>query len=112
MSLSRCIFAVLMACALNPVALPQSGTTGNRATGREYGVNLTFAVYQYDAQRSPAMEDVARLAGTYSTPQEEIDYIKDKYKLQEVAVRHVRSVGLRSNEPFNDAVLLGPEYMT
>lgn len=102
----------MIAGALCPVAFTQSGATSNRATGREYGVNLTFAVYQYDAQRSPAMQEVARLSGTYSTPQEEIDYLKDKYKLQEIAVRHLRSVGLRSNEPFNDAVLLGPEYMT
>ena len=112
MHLSRCIFAFILACALCPIATSQSGATSNRATGREYGVNLTFAVYQYDAQRSPAIEDIAHLAGTYSTPQEEIDYLKEKYKLQEVAVRHVRAVGLRSNEPFNDAVLLGPEYMT
>jgi TonB family protein len=103
----------MIICALCPARLAQSGATGtSRPTGREYGVNLTFGVYQYEAQRSPEMQEVARLSGTYSTPQEEIDYLKEKYKLQEVAVRHIRSVGLRSNESFNDAVLLGPEYMT
>jgi TonB family protein len=74
-------------------------------------VNLTYAVYQYDAVRSPALEAVTRLAGTYSTADEEMAHIKDKYKLEELAVRHVRSVGLRSEEGFEDAVLLGPEYM-
>jgi hypothetical protein len=57
------------------------------------------------------MLDVTRLSGTYSTAQEEIAYLKDKNKLEEIAVRHIRSVGLRNGEMFNDAVLLGPEYM-
>ena len=92
-------------------ATPQSGAGGVRAGSREYAVNLTFAVYQYDAERSPAMEEVTRLSGTYSTAQEAIAYLKDKNKLQEIAVRHIRSVGLRTGETFNDAVLLGPEYM-
>jgi hypothetical protein len=89
----------------------QSGAGGGRPSGREYAVNLTYAVYQYDAQRSPSMLDVTRLSGTYSTAQEEIAYLKDKNKLEEIAVRHIRSVGLRNGETFNDAVLLGPEYM-
>jgi len=93
------------------IATAQSGAGGTRTGGREYGVNLTFAVYQYDAQRSPQMQEMNRLSGTYSSAQEEMAFIKDKYKLQEIAVRHIRSVGLRSGETFNDAVLLGPEYM-
>ncbi|HSB10839.1 MAG TPA: energy transducer TonB [Blastocatellia bacterium] len=93
------------------VAAGQSGTGGARSSGKEYAVNLTYAVYQYDAQRSPTLPELTRLSGTYSTAQEEIAYLKDKNKLEEIAVRHVRSVGLRNNETFNDAVLLGPEYM-
>jgi TonB family protein len=92
-------------------AAGQSGSGGARPGGREYAANLTFAVYQYDAVRSPAMEEVTWLSGTYSTADEEIAYVKDKHKLEEITVRHVRSVGLRSGETFNDAVLLGPEYM-
>ncbi len=101
----------LLSPSLGITASAQSGAGGVRAGGREYAVNLTFAVYQYDAERSPAMEEVTRLSGTYSTAQEEIAYLKNKNKLQEIAVRHIRSVGLRSGETFNDAVLLGPEYM-
>jgi TonB family protein len=101
----------LLSPSLGITASAQSGAGGVRAGGREYAVNLTFAVYQYDAGRSPAMEEVTRLSGTYSTAQEEIAYLKDKNKLEEIAVRHIRSVGLRSGETFNDAVLLGPEYM-
>ena len=105
----RLIFFVLIGPVLTATA--QSGAGGSRAAGHEYAVNLTFAVYQYDAQRSPAMQELTRLSGTYSTAQEEIAYLKDQNKLEELAVRHIRSVGLRSGETFNDAVLLGPEYM-
>jgi TonB family protein len=103
------VFALLP--GLSETTIAQSGAGGTRTAGREYAVNLTYAVYQYDATRSPSMEEVTRLTGTYSTAQEEIAYLKDKYKLQEIAVRHIRSVGLRNGEMFNDAVLLGPEYM-
>lgn len=102
---------ILLAPSFGVTAIAQSASGGVRTGGREYAVNLTFAVYQYDAGRSPSMEEVTRLAGTYSTAEEEIAYLKDKNKLQEIAVRHVRSVGLRTGETFNDAVLLGPEYM-
>lgn len=103
------IFLFSLSCVTS--APGQSGAASNRSTGREYGVNLTFGVYQFDAQHSLAMEEVTRLSATFSSAQEEIAYLKDKNKLQEVAVRHVRSVGLRTGETFNDAVLLGPEYM-
>jgi TonB family protein len=116
MEVRRFIFALITILALTVAAPAQSGgasgSTTSRLNGREYGVNLTFAVYQYDPQRSPAIEEVTRLNGTYSTAEEEMAYIKEKQKLDELAVRHVRSVGLRGGETFNDAVLLGPEYMT
>ncbi|HVG22134.1 MAG TPA: energy transducer TonB [Blastocatellia bacterium] len=111
MSVSRFLFSIAVVFCSSPLAVAQSGATSSRNTGREYGVNLTFAVYQYDAKRSPALEEVTRLSGTFSTPAEEIAYLKDKHKLEEVVARHVRSVGLRNNESFSDAVLLGPEYM-
>lgn len=110
--LSLCISTGLFfLMPITAVTLAQSGAGGARPGGREYAANLTFAVYQYDALRSPALEDVTRLSGTYSTADEEMAYVRDKHKLQELAVRHVRAVGLRSGETFNDAVLLGPEYM-
>jgi len=111
MSVSRFLVAIVLACSPLSTAFAQSGSANTRANGREYGVNLTFAAYQYDAQRSPALQELTRLAGTYSTASDEIAYLKDKHKLEEIAVRHVRTVGLRTEEMFNDAVLLGPEYM-
>ena len=104
-------FSFLIFQLIDSTAIAQSGAGVARSSGREYGVNLMYAVYQYDAGRSPEMQEVTRLAGTYSSAQEEIAYLKDKNKLQDIAVRHIRSVGLRSGETFNDAVLLGPEYM-
>ena len=103
--------ALVVLLVFSSLVFAQSGSGGVRSSGRDYAVNLTFAAYQYDAARSPAMQEVTRLASTASTAKEEIAYVKDKHKLEELAVRHVRSVGLRSGESFNDAVLLGPEYM-
>ncbi len=105
------VFA-LITVATVATAFSQSGATNARAGRGRYAVNLTYAVYQYDAVRSPEMKDITRLSGTYSSADEEIAYLKEKYKLEEVEVRHVRSVGLENEESFNDAVLLGPEYMT
>src|SRR5262249_39796005 len=111
MSQLRVLCAVLLVPVLLSPARSQSGAGGSRAAGREYGVNLTLGVYQYDEAKAQPIEQITRLSGTYSSAGDEISYVKDKYKLEEMAVRHIRSVGLRSNETFNDAVLLGPEYM-
>ena len=116
MDVRRFVYSLFAILWLSIVAAAQSGgaqtQTARGVAGREYGVNLTFAVYQYDPQRSPAIEETMRLNSTFSSADEEKVYIKDKYKLDELAVRHVRSVGLRADDTFNDAVLLGPEYMT
>ncbi|HXG92060.1 MAG TPA: energy transducer TonB [Blastocatellia bacterium] len=111
MKVPKVLLTLILVSLLSTTVIAQSGSVSARAAGREYGVNLTFAVYQYDALRSPAMQNVTRLASTFSTPEDEIAYLKDKHKLEELAVRHIRSVGLRNGEVFNDAVLLGPEYM-
>jgi len=89
----------------------QSGTARSRVTSQPYGVNLTFAIYQYDAARSPAMEAVTPMPQTFSSAKEEITYLRETQKLEGVEMRHVRSVGLSPGETFTDAMLLGPEYM-
>src|SRR5215211_7689239 len=112
MSVSRFLSSIITVSASFVLAMAQSGGAPNSRTAwREYGVNLTFAVYQYDEKRSSPLEEVTRLSGTFSTAAEESAHLKEKHKLEEVVARHVRSVGLRSNETFGDAVLLGPEYM-
>jgi TonB family protein len=102
--------AVLLAASV--AALAQSGAAGgSRAGSREYGVNLTIATYQYDESKSASVEQVTRLSGTFSSAGDEIAHMKDKYRIDEVANRHIRSVGLRTDETFNDAVLMGADYM-
>ena len=91
----------------------QSGMHRPRVTSsNDFGVNLTFSIFQFDAATSPAAEDnTLRLPQSFATPEEESAYLKTNQKLEGVALRHSRTIGLSSGEPFNDAVLLGPEYM-
>jgi TonB family protein len=89
----------------------QSGTARSRSATQSFGVNLIFAIYQYDATRSPAVEPVATMTQTFSSAKDEIVYLRDKQKLEGVEMRHLRSVGLGAGETFTDAMLLGPEYM-
>ena len=105
------ILTITLAFTLAAPAKPQSGTSRPRAGPRGYGVNLTYAIYQYDAVRSPEMGDVTLLSQTFSAAKDEIAHLKEKYKLDGVEVRHIREVGLESEGSFNDAVLLGPDYM-
>jgi TonB family protein len=80
-------------------------------SGREYGVNLTYAVYQYDPARSPSVEEVVRLSSTFSSPKEEMAHLRENNKLEGMEVRHVRSVGLRDGQAFDDAVRIGAQYL-
>jgi TonB family protein len=89
----------------------QSGVHRPRVNSHDYGVNLTFSIFQFDEAHSPALEATTRLPESFTTPEEENAFLKVKEKLGEVALRHSRAVGLTSGQPFSDAVLLGPEYM-
>jgi TonB family protein len=106
----RIAFACLTMLSLLSAAPSQSGVGRPRERG-DYGVNLTFAIYQYDPSRSPEMARVTRLAQTFSSAEEEAAHLRDKHKLEDVVLRHIRSVGLLSGETFADAILLGPDYM-
>lgn len=105
-ALSACLLA-----ALGSVGLAQSGAAGGRPSGRAFGVNLTYAVYQYDPARSPSLEEVVRLSSTFSSAKEEMAHLRENNKLEGVEVRHVRSVGLRGDERFDDAVRVGDKYL-
>lgn len=77
---------------------------GAQATRRtEYGVNLTYAIYQYDDARSKEIRDVTVLKQTVSSAEEEISFITRTYGVEGMKVRHVRAVGLREGESFSDA---------
>jgi len=89
----------------------QSGMHRVGSYSKELGVNLTFSIFQFDAANSPALDNPQRLPQSFATAEEETAYLKAKQKLEGVALRHTRHVGLSGGEAFNDAVLLGPEYM-
>ena len=91
--------------------LAQSGTAGSRPSGRDYGVNLTYAVYLYNPATSASVADVVRLTSTFSSAKEEMAHLREKNYLHDIEVRHIRSVGLRGGETFDDAVRLGDQYL-
>lgn len=105
------VLSIVMVLFLGVVAAAQSGASRPRGVTHTYGVNLTFAIYQYDAVRSPELGETTLLAQTFSNAKDEITHLKEHYKLEGVEVRHIREVGLETGESFNDAVLLGPDYM-
>jgi TonB family protein len=86
--------------------LASAGAAAQASRRAEYGVNLTFAVYQYDDARSKEIRDVTVLKQTVSTAEEEIGFITRTYGVEDMKARHVRSVGLREGEPFSDAQTL------
>jgi TonB family protein len=92
--------AVLALASLVGVA---AGVAAQATRRNEYGVNLTFAIYQYDDARSKEIRDVNVLKQTVSTAEEEIGFITRNYGVEDMKARHVRSVGLREGESFSDA---------
>jgi TonB family protein len=70
----------------------------------DYGVGVTVAIYQFDDTRSKKFTQVNVLKQTVSTPQEEIDYITRNFGVEELKVRHIRTIGLVEGETFPDTV--------
>jgi TonB family protein len=69
----------------------------------DYGVGVTVAIYQFDDTRSKKFTLVNTLKQTVSTPEEEIDYITRNYGVEELKVRHIRTIGLVEGQPFTDS---------
>ncbi|HKV37951.1 MAG TPA: energy transducer TonB [Blastocatellia bacterium] len=111
MKTSRCFVSLIACTMIAATASPQSGVHRARTGPYDYGVDLTFAVLQYDASHSPEVKDVTKLGESFSSPKEEAAFLKVKMKIEDVSLRHDRSVGLVPGQSFDDAVLLGPEYM-
>jgi TonB family protein len=72
----------------------------------DYGVGLTLAFYQFDESRSKQMGEVTVLKQTAATPDEEIDYVTRTFGLEEMKLRHIRSIGLREGESFSDVQIV------
>jgi len=69
----------------------------------DYGAGLTLAFYQFDEARSKQIAEVTVLKQTAATPDEEIDYMTRTFGIDDMKLRHLRSVGLREGEAFTDA---------
>jgi len=68
----------------------------------DYGAGLTIAFYQFDESRSKQFGEVTALKQTAATADEEIDYMTRTFGLEEMKLRHLRSIGLREGESFSD----------
>jgi TonB family protein len=68
----------------------------------DYGVGVTIALYQFDDARSKPFSLVNTLKITANTPEEEVDYITKTFGVEDLKVRHIRSVGLKEGESFTD----------
>lgn len=69
----------------------------------DYGIGVTIALYQYDDAKSKEFPLVNQLKQTSSTAEEEMDYLTRNFGIEEIKLRHVRTVGLREGEAFNDS---------
>jgi len=68
----------------------------------DYGVGVTIAIYQFDETRSKPFPLVSTLKVTATTPAEEIEILSRQLGIEDLRIRHVKSVGLREGETFTD----------
>jgi TonB family protein len=69
----------------------------------DYGAGVTVAIYQFDDVRSKPFPRVNTLKVTANTPEEEVEYINKHFGVEDLKVRHIRSIGLREGEAFTDS---------
>src|ERR1700693_1595974 len=91
---ARVVQILVFVLCVPALEFAQSGVRRPRINPDDYGVNLTFSIFQFDEANSPALEATTRLPESFSTPEEENAFPKVKEKLGEVALRHSRVVGL------------------
>lgn len=96
-AVARIMGAIALLCAFTVAAEAQL------LRKSEYGVGVTVAIYQYDDARSKLFPLVNTLKITANTPDEEVEYITKTYGVEELKVRHIRSVGLKEGENFTDS---------
>jgi hypothetical protein len=72
-------------------------------------VNFTLALYQFDETRSHQIEAEIRLPQTFDSAAAEMDFLKRTYSLEDLLVRHIRSVGLFKGERFQEGAHMGGE---
>lgn len=67
-----------------------------------FGANITLALYQYETSDSDKVKALSHLPQTFDSASAEARYLQETYGLQQITLRHVRSVGLLPGERFHD----------
>lgn len=106
MALMKPSTAIIVALVMTTTVSSQSGIRQHRSA-RAYGVNCTLALYQYDEAASQPLEAEFRLPHTFDSAEGETTFLKRNYRLEDLLVRHIRSVGLMPGDRFRDAAQLG-----
>lgn len=78
----------------------------------DYGVGVTVAIYQFNDASSKKFTQVNTLKQTVSTPEEEVDYITRNFGVEELKVRHIRTIGLREGEAYTDRETMNDKQFT
>jgi TonB family protein len=102
---------MLEALALALLLLP-GAVRAQLINRNDYGAGLTVAVYQYDDTQSKEIAPVTALKQTTATPQEEIAYLTQTFGLEGLKLRHLRTIGLKEGESFNDSEPLNERPLT
>jgi TonB family protein len=88
------------------------GQSASRTQERKwFGSNFTLAVYQFDEAGSRPIDQELRFGQTFESAEAEMGYMKRTFGLQDLAVRHIRSVGLIPGEVFHDGAPIGDETL-
>lgn len=87
-------------------------TSGQLLKKSDYGAGLTVAFYQFDEARSKQIAEITSLRQTASSAEEEIDYVSRTYGVEDMKLRHMRSIGLRESESFTDVQVLNDRPFT
>lgn len=87
-------------------------TSGQLLKKSDYGAGLTVAFYQFDEARSKQIAEITSLRQTASSAEEEIDYVSRTYGVEDMKLRHLRSIGLRESESFTDVQVLNDRPFT
>jgi TonB family protein len=96
MKIPNLLAAILLAVIIGVPAQAQLLKQG------DYGVGVTVAIYQFDEVASKPFPLVSTLKVAATTPAEEVELLARNLGIEDLRIRHVKSVGLREGETFTD----------
>ena len=96
------IVKLILILSVSVILMTPFGVGAQLLKKSDYGAGLTLAFYQFDETRSKQIGEVTILKQTAATADEEIDYMTRTFGLEDMKVRHLRSIGLREGESFSD----------